>query len=44
MDRASVRIQFTFNYSSQRQVRARETTLRLNYIPARLVKRLVNQQ
>jgi len=43
MDRTSLALKFIFNSTSQRQVRAREALLRLNYMPVRLVSRLVNK-
>jgi len=41
LDRAAFRLTFVFNAASARQTRARELLLRLNYLPVRLVPRLV---
>lgn len=41
MDRVKIRVKWYFNPESVKYVRARETFLRLNYLPLRLVKRLV---
>ncbi len=41
MDRVKVRLKFNFNKASKNYARSRETLLRLNYLPLRLVKRLV---
>jgi hypothetical protein len=41
LDRAAFRLTFVFDAASARQTRARELLLRLNYLPVRLVPRLV---
>ena len=43
MDRSFVNIKFVFNPNSSLNTEAREMLLRLNYIPTRLVKRLINK-
>lgn len=43
MDRSFVNIKFVFNPNSSLNTETREMLLRLNYIPTRLVKRLINK-
>jgi len=43
MDRVNTILNIYFNKGSYNNARGRETLLRLNYLPIRVVKRLVNK-